>query len=79
MENEERRLHVRLPAEVYKKLKTRCVYEDTSMQEYVAGLIAESMGLGMTVSQRVQGRRLQRKPAPTIGEILAVAGLTIQE
>lgn len=38
-----------------------------------------SVGLGVTVSQRVQGRRLQPKPAPTIGEILAAAGLTIQE
>ena len=38
-----------------------------------------SVGLGMTIGQRVQGRKLQRKPAPTIGEILAAAGLTIQE
>lgn len=38
-----------------------------------------SVGLGMTIGQRVQGKKLQRKQAPTIGEILAAAGLTIQE
>lgn len=44
MKNEGKQLHVRIPDEVYKKLKVRCVYEDTSMQDYVAKLIAESMG-----------------------------------
>ena len=38
-----------------------------------------SVGLGVTIGQKVQGRKLQRKTAPTIGEILAAAGLTIQE
>lgn len=36
------------------------------------------VALGVAVNQRVQKRRLQRKPTPTIGEILATAGLTIQ-
>ena len=44
MKNEEKQLHVRIPEEVYKKLKVRCVYEDRSMREYVAKLIAESLG-----------------------------------
>lgn len=43
MKNEDKQLHIRLPEEVYKKLKVRCVHEDTSMQEYVAKLIAESL------------------------------------
>jgi len=38
-----------------------------------------SVGLGMTIGQRVQRRGLPRKPAPTIGEILAAAGLTIHD
>jgi len=38
-----------------------------------------SVGLGMTIGQRVQGKKLQQKPAPTIGEILAAAGLTIHD
>ena len=44
MKNEDKQLHVRLPDEVYKKLKVRCVHEDISMQEYVAKLIAGSLG-----------------------------------
>ena len=38
-----------------------------------------SVGLGMTIGQRVQGKKLRQKPAPTIGEILAAAGLTIHD
>ncbi len=44
MKDEEKQLHVRIPDEIYKKLKVKCVYEDTSMREYVAKLIAESLG-----------------------------------
>jgi hypothetical protein len=40
----ERQLHVRVPEEVYKKLKVQCVYEDTSMQDYVAKVVADSLG-----------------------------------
>ena len=36
------------------------------------------VALGTAVYQRVREKRAQRKPAPTIGEILAAAGLTIQ-
>jgi len=39
-----KQLHVRIPEGVYKKLKVRCVSEDTSMQEYLANLIAQSLG-----------------------------------
>ena len=44
MKNEDKQLHVRLPEEVYKKLKVRCVHEDTSIKDYVAKLIVESLG-----------------------------------
>jgi DNA-binding NtrC family response regulator len=39
-----KQLHVRIPEGVYKKLKVRCVAEDTSIQEYLAKLIAQSLG-----------------------------------
>jgi DNA-binding NtrC family response regulator len=41
---EAKQLHVRIPGGVYKKLKVRCVSEGTSMQEYLAKLIAQSLG-----------------------------------
>lgn len=44
MKNEGKQLHIRLTDVVYKKLKVRCVHEDTSMQEYVAKLIDDSLG-----------------------------------
>ena len=39
-----KQLHVRIPEGTYKKLKMRCVSEDISMQEYLAKLIAQSLG-----------------------------------
>jgi DNA-binding NtrC family response regulator len=39
-----KQLHVRIPEGVYKKLKVRCVSEDTSIQEYLVKLIAQSLG-----------------------------------
>ena len=44
MKKQEKQLHVRIPEEVYKKLKVKCVYEDNSIQNYVANLVAESLG-----------------------------------
>jgi hypothetical protein len=44
MTDDEKQLHIRVPEKVYKKLKVRCVYEDTSMQDYVASLVADSLG-----------------------------------
>lgn len=43
MNEEEKQLHIRMPKEDYKKLKIKCIYEDTSMQDYVAKLICESL------------------------------------
>ncbi len=39
-----RQFHVRIPEGVYKKLKVKCVSEDISIQEYLANLIAQSLG-----------------------------------
>jgi DNA-binding NtrC family response regulator len=39
-----RQLHVRIPEGVYKKLKVKCVSEDTSIQDYLVKLIAQSLG-----------------------------------
>ncbi len=44
MKKEEKQLHIRIPEELYRKLKVRCVYGDTSVQDYLVKLIAESMG-----------------------------------
>ena len=38
-----KQLHIRLPSEIYKKLKLKCVHEDISMQEYVAEIINLSL------------------------------------
>ncbi len=37
------------------------------------------LGIGMTLSQRGQEKKLQRNPVPTIGEILATAGIIIRD
>jgi DNA-binding NtrC family response regulator len=39
-----RQLHVRIPEEVYKKLKVKCISEDTSIQKYLVKLIAQDLG-----------------------------------
>ncbi|MBI2906479.1 MAG: hypothetical protein HYX92_02355 [Chloroflexi bacterium] len=44
MKKKDKQVHVRIPEDAYKKLKVKCIYEETSMQDYVAKLIAESLG-----------------------------------
>lgn len=44
MVDEKRQLHLRIPTEEYRKLKVKCAYDGTSMQDYIAKLITESMG-----------------------------------
>ena len=39
-----KQLHARIPEGVYKKLKVKCVSEDTSIQKYLVQLIAQSLG-----------------------------------
>ena len=38
-----RQLHIRLPGDMYKKLKVKCVHDDISMQDYVSLLITASL------------------------------------
>ncbi len=47
MATEDRQLHVRLPGEVFTRLKVKCAYEGTSMQDYIVTLVAQSLG-GLT-------------------------------
>jgi len=39
MTEEHRDIHIRIPKELYTKLKVKCVYNGTSMQDYIIGLI----------------------------------------
>ena len=47
-----KQLHVRIPEEVYKRLKVKCVSEDTSIQKYLVKLIAQSLG-GYPVEKKI--------------------------
>jgi len=60
MQNEDKQLHIRLPEEVYKKLKVRCVHEDTSMKDYVAKLIVESLGEYSAEGQPDRGKAARK-------------------
>jgi DNA-binding NtrC family response regulator len=44
MNEERKQIHIRMDEELYRKLKVRCVYEDTSIQDYILKLIAQSVG-----------------------------------
>lgn len=44
MNETRKQIHIRMDEEFYRKLKFRCVYEDMSIQDYVLGLIAQSIG-----------------------------------
>jgi DNA-binding NtrC family response regulator len=44
MDNEGKQLHIRIPKELFTKLKVKCAYQGIPIQEYVIGLVAESMG-----------------------------------
>lgn len=61
MSSEEKQVHVRVPEEIYKKLKVKCVYKDTSMQDYVATLISESLG-EYSVAEQSDKKKAPRKP-----------------
>jgi YesN/AraC family two-component response regulator len=53
MKKEQKQIHVRISEELYRKVKVRCVYGDISIQDYVAKLIAESMGQHSAVEASV--------------------------
>ncbi len=44
MLTEDKQIHVRLPKELFTKLKVKCAYEGISIQDYIITLVAESMG-----------------------------------
>jgi len=44
MDETRKQIHIRMPEEFYRKLRFRCVYEDTSIQDYVLKLISQSIG-----------------------------------
>ena len=64
MNNNEKQIHVRLQTELFKKLKVKCVHEDTSMQEYLAGLITENLAL-----DSVEERVIDEKKGQNTGEL----------
>jgi plasmid stability protein len=37
----ERKIHIALPEDVHQRLRVKCAVEDTSMQEFVAALLAK--------------------------------------
>jgi plasmid stability protein len=39
----ERKIHIALPEDVHQRLRVKCAVEDTSMQEFVATLLAEAV------------------------------------
>ena len=43
MAKKEKQLHIRLSDRDYKKLKIKCVHDGTTMQNFVANLISESL------------------------------------
>ncbi len=40
---EQRDIHIKIPKEMYTKLKVKCAYEDISMQDYIARLVNDDM------------------------------------
>ena len=61
MGKKEKQLHIRIDEQLYKKLKVKCVYKDTSIQEYVTNLISE--GLGEYSANELSKKRTIRKRA----------------
>lgn len=51
---DERQIHVRLPVELYKDLRIRCVQEDKSVQEFVTDI------LKVAVQPEVQVQRAEQ-------------------
>ena len=49
----ERQIHVRLPVEIYKALRIRCVNEDKSIQDYVEEILEKALRIK---ARAVRGR-----------------------
>ncbi|MBI2916596.1 MAG: hypothetical protein HYY01_01265 [Chloroflexi bacterium] len=43
MKDKDKKVHIRLSEDVHKKLRVKCAYDDTSVQDYVERLIRESV------------------------------------
>lgn len=44
MDDEGKQLHIRVPKEIFTKLKVKCAYQGISIQDYVIGLISSGIG-----------------------------------
>lgn len=44
MAKKDKKIHVRLPEELHKRLRVKVAYEDTTIQEYVEKVIRENLG-----------------------------------
>ena len=38
-----KKIHIRLPEDVHKKLRIKCAFKDVTIQEYVEGLVREDL------------------------------------
>lgn len=56
-----KQVHVRLPDQLYKRLKVRCVYDDVSVQDYVTKLIAESLAEYRSAEEEPVGPRVDSR------------------
>ncbi|GEM_PF-5924793 len=43
MNEKDKKIHIRLPEDLHKKLRVKCAYEDISLQDYVERLIREGV------------------------------------
>ena len=55
----ERKIHIALREDVHRRLRVKCAVEDTSMQEFVAALLAEAVK-----DVRVPVARVQKTNGP---------------
>jgi DNA-binding NtrC family response regulator len=44
MDSEDKQIHIRIPKELFTKLKVKCAFEGISIQEYLIALITEKIG-----------------------------------
>ena len=55
-ENSKKMIHIRVPEKLYKKLKVRCVYDDTSVQEFVENMIKDNIATYSTKKRLKRSR-----------------------
>lgn len=52
----DRKIHIRLPEDLHKELKVKCIYDEMSVQEFVEGLIKEKLAEYKTNPKKSQKR-----------------------